>query len=122
MKVEDANTIKTIEESRSMKVVEDANTIKTIGAFLVMVVGLVVIALVVMKIPISAEGWKPSDVTTIVGSLTTFLGSVVGAFLGVQVGAAGKDKAEAARAKAEDTAKKALAALPPGDAERIARE
>ena len=102
--------------------VEDANTIKTIGAFLVIVVGLVVIALVVMKIPVSAEGWKPSDVTTIVGSLTTFLGSVVGAFLGVQVGAAGKDKAEAARAKAEDTAKKALAALPPGDAERIARE
>ena len=56
--------------------------------------------------------WKVSDIMTLIGSLTTFLGTVVGAFLGVQVGAAGK-------ANAENVARRALAALPPESARQV---
>ncbi len=56
--------------------------------------------------------WKVSDIMTLIGSLTTFLGTVVGAFLGVQVGAAGK-------ASAENVARRALAALPPESARHV---
>ena len=104
----------------------DNGEIKYVGAFLVIALGLIVIAVLAMMMPVTANAWKPSDVTTLIGSLTTFLGSVVGAFLGVQVGAAGKDKAETARAKAEvdkdkahGMAMRALAALPPSDAQRV---
>jgi hypothetical protein len=105
---------------------DDASTLKTVSAFLVIIVGLIIVAVLAMKLPVSTENWKPSEISALIGGLTTFLGSVVGAFLGVQVGAAGKDKAEAARAKAEtdkdkaqETAKLALAALQPEEARRV---
>ena len=107
---------------------DDSSALKTVSAFLVIIVGLVVIAVMVLKLPVSGENWKPSEITALIGAITTFLGSVVGAFLGVQVGAAGKDKLEAARVKAEterekaqETANLALAALQPEEAERVLR-
>lgn len=105
---------------------ESTSEIKYMGAFLVIAVGLIVITILALKIPTAPDAWKPSDITTLIGSLTTFLGSVVGAFLGVQVGAAGKSKleadraqAEAGRDKAETLARKALAALSPEDAKNL---
>lgn len=73
--------------------------------------GLVVIACLALFLPVNGH-WKAADITTLIGSLTTFLGTVVGAFLGVQVGAAGK-------ANAESVARKALAALPPDSARQV---
>ncbi len=108
---------------------DNANTLKTMSAFLVIIVGLIAITVLATQLPVSAENWKPSEITALVGGLTTFLGSVVGAFLGVQVGAAGKDKAEEARTKAEadkdkaqETAKLALAALQPEEARRVLKQ
>jgi hypothetical protein len=77
------------------------------------VFGLVVFATLSFFLPVK-EGWKSADVIALVGTLTTFLGTVVGAFLGVQVGSAGKQKAE-------DLANRALGALPAEDAKRVLR-
>ena len=81
------------------------------GAMWIVLFGLVVIACLALFLPVYGD-WKAADITTLIGSLTTFLGTVVGAFLGVQVGAAGK-------ANAENVARKALAALPPDSARQV---
>lgn len=88
-----------------------AEELKFGSALWIVILGLIVIALLVYFLPVG-DGWKASDVTTLVGALTTFLGTVVGAFLGVQVGSAGKEKAE-------DIANRALAELPPEAANRV---
>src|ERR687893_758012 len=49
----------------------------------------------------------------------TLVGTVVGAFFGVQVGAVGKEKAEAERERSEEGIKAALSMLPPESAERL---
>jgi hypothetical protein len=55
--------------------------------------------------------WKPSEVAALIGLFTGICGTLVGAFLGVQVGAAGKQKAQA-------LAERALAALSPEAAKK----
>ena len=82
------------------------------GALLVILLGMMVIAFLAYALPVGPGMWAPSDVMALVGALTTFLGTVIGAFLGVQVGAAGRDKAER-------LASRALAALPPSDANQV---
>jgi hypothetical protein len=62
---------------------------------------------------------KAPDVSTALAPVTGVVGTLVGAYFGVQVGAAGKEKAEDARAKSEEEAKAALAALPPDQAEAV---
>jgi hypothetical protein len=57
-----------------------------------------------------------ADVTAVVGSVATVVGTIVGAFFGIQVGSSGKEAVEAGRAKAESTARKALAKLEPHEA------
>jgi len=63
--------------------------------------------------------WKANDVATIIGVFTSIVGTLVGAFLGVQVGSAGKDKAEDRASKSEALAARALAALAPETAKTI---
>jgi uncharacterized protein YacL len=75
------------------------------SALLVAVIGLIVPAVLAWALT-TREGWTASDVTALVSVFTTVVGTLVGAFLGVQVGSAGKQKAE-------NLANRALAALPP---------
>ncbi len=56
--------------------------------------------------------WTVTELMTLIASLTTFLGTIVGMFLGVQAGAVGK-------ANAENVARRALAALPPDSARQV---
>lgn len=42
-----------------------------------------------------------ADVTAVVGSVATVIGTIVGAFFGVQVGSSGKETAEAGRSQVE---------------------
>ena len=80
------------------------------SALIVAVVGLAIPAgLVVFLVH---QNWKPTNVASIIGVFTSIVGTLVGAFLGVQVGAAGKDKAQ-------NIANRALAALPPETAKAI---
>ncbi|NOT89529.1 MAG: hypothetical protein HOP03_15315 [Lysobacter sp.] len=81
------------------------------GAMWIVLFGLVVIGCLAFFLT-GNGAWEPADITALIGSLTTFLGTVVGAFLGVQVGATGK-------ANAENVARRALAALPPESARQV---
>lgn len=89
---------------------ESVDDLRFGGALIVVVLGLIVFGLLAYWLP--AKDWKAADVIALVGTLTTFLGTVVGAFLGVQVGSAGKQKAE-------DLANRALGALPSEEAARV---
>lgn len=62
-------------------------------AFQLSVTGLVLAALLVVAL--LAWGVKdPTGITSVVGLFTSVLGTLVGAFFGVQVGSAGKEEAE----------------------------
>jgi formate hydrogenlyase subunit 3/multisubunit Na+/H+ antiporter MnhD subunit len=84
------------------------------GALLVIFLGLFAIAALAFFLPVK-DGWKASEVIALVGALTTFLGTVIGAFLGVQVGSAGKEKSD-------NLAHRALAALPSDKADELLRQ
>jgi hypothetical protein len=57
------------------------------AALIVAVVGLMIPAILVFFLATRPD-WKPNDVATLVGLFTGVVGTLVGAFLGVQVGAA----------------------------------
>jgi inner membrane protein involved in colicin E2 resistance len=79
--------------------------------FWIILMGFLLIALIT-----AASILKWNDVTsvaTVIGATTSLVGTVVGSFLGVQVGAAGKERVEADRKQSEETARIALSMLPP---------
>ena len=85
--------------------------------FWIVVIGLVLVTLVLVAAILK---WNSaSDVATVVGSVTGVVGTIIGAFFGVQVGSAGKEKAETARNKAEDKVVRLAAALNPIEAKNI---
>jgi hypothetical protein len=63
-----------------------------------------------------------TSVATVVGAVASLVGTVVGAFFGVQVGAVGRDRAEASRERSEELARAALSMLPPESAEQLRSE
>jgi hypothetical protein len=62
---------------------------------------------------------KAGSVSAALAPITGVIGTVVGAYFGVQVGASGKSEAEAARTRAEDDAKKLAIVAAPGPAMSI---
>jgi hypothetical protein len=75
--------------------------------FGVVVSGLVLVAIVYLA---AVMKWSTAaDVTTVVGSVTGIIGTLVGVFFGNSVGSAGKDKADAARNTAETKLQKMIA-------------
>lgn len=101
------------DENANVNELKELNELKYGGAIAVVIIGLLVIAVLAGLLPVK-EGWKAADVIALAGALTTFLGTVVGAFLGVQVGAAGKHKSDV-------IAHRALAALAPEAAAKVLR-
>lgn len=97
-----------------MSTPDSSEELKYGGALLITALGIIVISVLAYALPVK-DGWKASDVTALVGAITTFIGTVVGAFLGVQIGSAGKQKAES-------IAYKALAALAPAEAAKALDE
>jgi hypothetical protein len=78
---------------------DPTNSSRTIYGFWVVLAGLASLLAVFFY---AATIWSEvKDVTAIVGAVSGTIGTLVGAYFGVQVGAAGKEKAEAARDKAE---------------------
>jgi len=94
-----------------MSLSDDDNELKYGSALIVAVVGLLIPALLAFGLSFRPV-WQPSDIATLVGLFTGVVGTLVGAFLGVQVGSAGKQKAE-------NLANRALAALPPDQANNV---
>jgi hypothetical protein len=69
--------------------------------------------------------WRWEDVTSVataIGATTSLVGTVVGSFLGVQVGSAGKERVEADRQQVEEMAQAALSMLPPDVAKQLREE
>jgi hypothetical protein len=63
---------------------------------------------------------EATEVTTALSSLFTIVGTMLGAYFGIKVSSDTTDKTRGAIEKANDTANKALAALPPEEGRRIA--
>ena len=69
--------------------------------------------------------WRWEDVTSVataIGATTSLVGTVVGSFLGVQVGSAGKERAEVDRQQVEEMARAALSMSPPDVANQLREE
>ena len=80
-------------------------------------------ALVFLITLIATFRWaEVTSVATVVGAVASLVGTVVGAFFGVQVGAVGKERAEAARERSEQGIKAALSMLPPESAAQLRAE
>ena len=84
---------------------------------LIILAGFVLVALISI---VSIFRWADvTSVATAIGATTSLVGTVVGSFLGVQVGSAGKERAEADRQRLEQLARLALAMLPPEVASQV---
>ena len=69
--------------------------------------------------------YKWNDVTSVataIGATTSLASTVVGSFLGVQVGSAGKERVEADRNNLEEMVRLALSMVPPEVAKQIQEE
>ncbi len=86
----------------------------------IILAGFVLVALVSV---VSIFRWEDvTSVATAIGATTSLVGTVVGSFLGVQVGAAGKERAQADLRHVEEVARLALSMLPPEVARQIRDE
>jgi hypothetical protein len=86
----------------------------------IILTGFLLVALITI-----ASIYKWNDVTSVataIGATTSLVGTVVGSFLGVQVGSAGKERVEADRVQLEETVRLALSLLPPEVAKQVHQE
>lgn len=98
-------------------------------AFWLSVFGLALAAMLTVILVFRAEKnivEKPAEVIAIVGLFTSVTGTLVGAFFGLQIGAAGaeherriRQTAEESRQRAEEVTRRALAHLNPDKAKEV---
>ena len=93
--------------------VEEIDRLRLRYGFWIIITGFALVAFITI---VSIFRW--AEVT----SVATVVGTVVGAFFGVQVGAVGKERAEASRERSEELARAALSMLPPESAEQLRSE
>jgi hypothetical protein len=99
---------------------EDVDRLRLRYGFWIIITGFALVFLITL---ISTFRWaEVTSVATVVGAVASLVGTVVGAFFGVQVGAVGKEKAEAERERSEEGIKAALSMLPPESAEQLRAE
>jgi hypothetical protein len=99
---------------------EDIDRLGLRYGFWIIITGFALVFLITL---IATFRWvEVTSVATVVGAVASLVGTVVGAFFGVQVGAVGKERAEAARERSEQGIKAALSMLPPETAEQLRAE
>jgi hypothetical protein len=99
---------------------EDVDRLRLRYGFWIFITGFALVFLITL---ISTFRWaEVTSVATVVGAVASLVGTVVGAFFGVQVGAVGKERADAARERSEEGIKAALSMLPPESAEQLRAE
>jgi hypothetical protein len=99
---------------------EEIDRLRLRYGFWIIVTGFALVAFITM---VSIFRWADvTSVATVVGAVTSLVGTVVGAFFGIQVGAVGKERAEASRERSEEVTRAALAMLPPESAEQLRSE
>jgi hypothetical protein len=99
---------------------EDIDRLRLRYGFWIIITGFALVFLITL---IATFRWaEVTSVATVVGAVASLVGTVVGAFFGVQVGAVGKERAEAERERSEQGIKTALSMLPPEAAEQLRAE
>jgi hypothetical protein len=99
---------------------EEIDRLRLRYGFWIIITGFALVFIITL---ISTFRWaEVTSVATVVGAVTSLVGTVVGAFFGVQVGAVGKERAEAERERSEQGIKAALSMLPPESAEQLRAE
>ena len=83
---------KTMAESIEIYRIQSAYRLSLFG--LLFALGLAVLLVI--------QEFETADITSLVGLFTTLLGSLVGAFFGIQIGSTGKERAEQRADKAEE--------------------
>jgi hypothetical protein len=100
--------------------VEEIDRLRLRYGFWIIITGFALVAIITM---LSIFRWaEVTSVATVVGAVASLVGTVVGAFFGVQVGGVGKERAEAARERSEELTRTALSMLPPEAAEQLRLE
>jgi hypothetical protein len=88
--------------------------------FWIIITGFALVAFITI---VATFRWSEvTSVATVVGAVASLVGTVVGAFFGVQVGAVGKERAEASRERSDELARAALSMLPPETAQQLRSE
>jgi hypothetical protein len=78
---------------------EDIDRLRLRYGFWIIITGFALVFLITL---IATFRWvEVTSVATVVGAVASLVGTVVGAFFGVQVGAVGKERAEAERERSE---------------------
>jgi hypothetical protein len=96
---------------------EEIDRLRLRHGFWIILTGFVLVEFITL---VATFRWaEVTSVATVVGAVASLVGTVVGAFFGVQVGAVGKDRAEASRERSEELARVALSMLPPESAEQL---
>jgi hypothetical protein len=99
---------------------EETDRLRLRYGFWIIIIGFALVAFITM---VASFRWaEVTSVATVVGAVTSLVGTVVGAFFGVQVGAVGKERAEASRERSDEMARAALSMLPPETAEQLRSE
>jgi membrane associated rhomboid family serine protease len=99
---------------------EDIDRLRLGYGFWIIITGFALVSLITL---IATFRWaEVTSVATVVGAVASLVGTVVGAFFGVQVGAVGKERAEAERERSEQGIKAALSMLPPESAAQLRAE
>jgi len=86
------------------------------------VVLLGIVALVVIYVVAIWQWTTASDIAAVVGSAGGVIGTIVGAFFGVHIGAVGKERAEEQRDTANSKLQALLGITPPQEYERLRKE
>jgi hypothetical protein len=103
-----------------MSMAEEVDRLRLRYGFWIILTGFALVAFITL---VATFRWaEVTSVATVVGAVASLVGTVVGAFFGVQVGAVGKEKADAARERSEEGIKAALSMLPPEAAEKLRSE
>jgi hypothetical protein len=99
---------------------EEIDRLRLRYGFWIIITGFSLVFLITL---IATFRWaEVTSVATVVGAVASLVGTVVGAFFGVQVGAVGKERSDAARERSEQGIKAALSMLPPEAAEQLRAE
>jgi hypothetical protein len=109
-----------VQETTPVETKEEIDRLRLRYGFWIIITGFALVFLITI---ISTFRWvEVTSVATVVGAVASLVGTVVGAFFGVQVGAVGKERAEAERERSEQGIKAALSMLPPEAAEQLRAE
>ena len=109
-----------VQETTPVETKEEIDRLRLRYGFWIIITGFALVFLITL---IATFRWaEVTSVATVVGAVASLVGTVVGAFFGVQVGAVGKERAEAERERSEQGIKAALSMLPPEAAEQLRAE